>query len=148
LAKLDLALAGDSGEGRVLITTYYNPFDGTGDLREDLVDTALQGSDGDVDCDAIPEDPKNMGLNDVIVCVGEVVGAEIVDVYPLFNNDAPELTHVAEENIHPNDKGHRAIADAVVVFGRRNTTKSPYQNETKLQVVSLWIHHSGNCMVA
>jgi lysophospholipase L1-like esterase len=114
LATLDLALAGEPGEGRILVTTYYNPFDGTGDLREDLVDTALLGSDGDIDCDAVPEDLKNMGLNDVITCVGELVGAEIVDIYPLFNNAAPELTHIAEEDIHPNNKGHQAIADEVI----------------------------------
>lgn len=114
LAKLDLALSGDPGEGRILVTTYYNPFDGTGDPREDLVDTALLGSDEDVDCDAILEDPKNMGLNDVIACVGELVGAEIVDIYPLFNKTAPELTHIAEEDIHPNNKGYQAIADEVI----------------------------------
>jgi hypothetical protein len=42
------------------------------------------------------------------------VGAEIVDIYPLFNNDTPELTHIAEEDIHPNNDGHRDIADAVI----------------------------------
>jgi lysophospholipase L1-like esterase len=114
LAQLDIALAQDPGEGRILVTTYYNPFDGTGDPREAPVDAALLGSDGAVDCAANLRDPVKVGLNDIIVCVGGPVGAEIVDVYPLFNDAAPALTHIAEGDIHPNDDGHQAIADAVI----------------------------------
>jgi lysophospholipase L1-like esterase len=114
LAQLDIALAQDPGEGRVLVTTYYNPFDGTGDPLEDPADTALLGSDGAVDCAANPGDPARVGLNDIIACSGELVGAEIVDIYPLFKDAAPALTHIAEGDVHPNNEGHQAIADAVI----------------------------------
>jgi lysophospholipase L1-like esterase len=114
LAQLDIALAQDPGEGRILVTTYYNPFDGTGDPREAPVDAALLGGDGAVDCAANLRDPVKVGLNDIIVCVGGIMGAEIVDVYPLFNDAAPALTHITEGDIHPNNDGHQAIADAVI----------------------------------
>jgi lysophospholipase L1-like esterase len=114
LSQLGIALAQDPGEGRILVTTYYNPFDGTGDPLEAPVDAALLGSDGAVDCAANKENPVKVGLNDIIVCFGGLVGAEVVDIYPLFNDAAPALTHIAEGDIHPNDDGHRAIAEAVI----------------------------------
>ena len=55
-----------------------------------------------------------MGLNDIITCAGGLMGAEIVDIHPLFNGAAPELTHITEGDIHPNNDGHQAIADAVI----------------------------------
>jgi lysophospholipase L1-like esterase len=114
LAQLDIALVQDPGEGRILVTTYYNPFDGTGDPREGPVEAVLLGSDGAVDCAANLGDPIKVGLNDIITCVGGLMGAEIVDIYPLFNDAAPALTHIAEGDIHPNNGGHQAIADAVI----------------------------------
>jgi lysophospholipase L1-like esterase len=120
LSQLNYALAQDPGEGRVLVTTYYNPFDGTGDPLEAPVDQALLGSDGAVDCAANKENPARMGLNDIIGCFGEPAGAEVVDIYPLFNDDAPALTHIAEGDIHPNDDGHRAIAEAVIAAYQGN----------------------------
>jgi lysophospholipase L1-like esterase len=114
LAQLDIALAQDPGEGRILVTTYYNPFDGTGDPREGPVDAVLLGSDGAVDCGANLGDLIKVGLNDITTCVGGLMGAEIVDIHPLFKDAAPALTHIAEGDIHPNNDGHRAIADAVI----------------------------------
>jgi lysophospholipase L1-like esterase len=116
LAQLNLALAQDPGEGRVLVTTYYNPFDGTDNPLEGPVDAALLGNDGTVnfDCAADPEEPNKLGFNDIIACSGGTLGAEIIDVYPLFNDAAPALTHIAEGDIHPNNDGYRAIADAVI----------------------------------
>jgi acyl-CoA thioesterase I len=114
LAQLDIALAQDLGEGRILVTTYYNPFDGTGDPREVPVDAALLGNDGAVDCAANLRDPVKVGLNDIIVCIGGLMGAEIVEVYPLFKDATPALTHIEENDIHPNNDGYRAIANAVI----------------------------------
>jgi lysophospholipase L1-like esterase len=76
LGQLNLALAQDPGEGRVLVTTYYNPFDGTGNLLEGPVDAALRGSDGavDFDCAADPEEPNKLGFNDIIACTGGALG--------------------------------------------------------------------------
>jgi lysophospholipase L1-like esterase len=126
LAQLDIALAQDPGEGRILVTTYYNPFDGTGDPREAPVDAVLLGRDGAIDCAANLRDPVKVGLNDIIVCVGGLAGAEIVDVYPLFNDAAPALTHIAEGEIHPNNDGHQAIADAVIAaYNDRKSSTEP-----------------------
>jgi lysophospholipase L1-like esterase len=121
LAQLNLALAQDPGEGRVLVTTYYNPFDGTNNPLEGPVDAALLGNDGAVnfDCAADPEEPNKLGFNDVIACSGGILGAEIIDVYSLFNDAAPALTHIAEGNIHPNNEGYQAIADAVIATYKR-----------------------------
>jgi hypothetical protein len=125
LAQLDIALAQDPGEGRILVTTYYNPFDGTGDPWEGPVDAVLLGSDGAVDCGANLGDLIKVGLNDIITCVGGLMGAEIVDIHPLFNDAAPDLTHITEGDIHPNNDGHRAIADAVIVVykGGKSSTE-------------------------
>jgi lysophospholipase L1-like esterase len=123
LAQLDTALAQDPGEGRVLVTTYYNPFDGTGHSLEDPVDAGLLGSDGAVDCVANPGDPTKVGLNDIIACFGGLMGAEVVDIYPLFDGAAPSLTNIAEGDIHPNNDGHQVIADAVIAT--YNDGKSP-----------------------
>jgi lysophospholipase L1-like esterase len=114
LTQLDIALAQDPGEGRILVTTYYNPFDGTGDPREGPVDAVLLGSDGAVDCGANLGDLIKVGLNDIITCVGGLMGAEIVDIHPLFKDAAPALTHITEGDIHPNNDGYQTIADAVI----------------------------------
>ena len=37
-----------------------------------------------------------------------------MDIYPLFNDAAPALTHIAEGDVHPNNEEHQAIADAVI----------------------------------
>ena len=118
LSQLDIALAQDPGQGRVLVTTYYNPFDGTDHPLEAPVDAALLGNDGIIDCAANPGNPPRVGLNDIIVCFGELAGAETVDIYPLFNDAAPTLTHIAEGNIHPNDEGHQTIAKEVIAAYR------------------------------
>ena len=114
LTGLTGALATDPGEGRVLVTTYYNPYDGTGHPFETPVDITLVGVDGTIDCAANAVDPTKVGLNDLIACIGGSFGAETVDVYPLFDGEAPGLTHIGEGDVHPNDAGHRVIADAVV----------------------------------
>ena len=107
------ALAAEEGDETFVVTTYYNPFDGTGSPYEAPVDGALLGLDGVIDCAALTN-PYNAGLNDIIACVGGATGAVTADVHPAFDGDALRLTHIAEADIHPNNRGHRAIADVVI----------------------------------
>lgn len=113
LSSLTIALAEDPANERFLVMTYYNPFDGTGSPFEPAIDAALLGVDGVVDCSALGN-PANAGLNDLIACIGASFGVTVVDVYPLFDNNALALTHIASGDIHPNDAGHHVIADAFV----------------------------------
>ncbi|MBI4202045.1 MAG: hypothetical protein HY532_02865, partial [Chloroflexi bacterium] len=96
------------------VMTYYNPFDGTGHPYEGPVDLTLLGADGTVNCAAAFGNPANMGLNDLITCFGAGYGAQVVDVYPLFDGNALALTHIAKGDIHANNDGYAAIAAAFV----------------------------------
>ena len=115
LTGLVTALAADPGDEQLLVTTYYNPFSGTGSQFEPVVDAALLGADGTVDCAATAVDPRNAGLNDLIVCVGEQFGATTVDIQPIFDGRGSLLTHIDEDDTHPNTLGHRVIAYLVAI---------------------------------
>ena len=102
----------------LLVMTYYNPFSGTGSAYEPAVDLALLGLDGVIDC-AAWGNPYNVGLNDLIACIGWDAGATVVDVYPDFAGRGARgagrgalLTHIEEGDIHPNAAGHAVIAAA------------------------------------
>ena len=114
LTVLSTALASDPGDERVLVTTYYNPFDGTGSPFDAPTDGILLGIDGKIDCAANSADPRNAGINDLITCIGSAFGATAVDIYPLFSDKALALTHIGEGDIHPNDDGYEIIAEAVI----------------------------------
>ncbi len=109
LNNLTTALAKKHGDKNILVMTYYNPFGGTGSPLKPFVDNALLGQDKKIDCSAASE-PANNGLNDIISCIGSSYGAEVVDVYPLIDDQALSLTHIAEGNIHPNNEGYAIIA--------------------------------------
>ena len=116
LGTLRAALADDPGAETILVMTYYNPFGGTGFPVEALADTALLGTDGAINC-ATNRDDGSWGLNDWIACLGmgfsvPGVTVQVVDVYPLFGDNALALTHIAELDIHPNNAGHKLIAEA------------------------------------
>ena len=104
----------DPGSETFLVMTYYNPWDGTGSQYEAIVDMALFGLDGTVDCAAATGNPYNAGMNDIITCVGQQFGAGVVDVYPAFDGRAAELTHIGENNIHPNTRGYEVIAEEFI----------------------------------
>jgi len=113
LDALTTALGDDSDDKRILVMTYYNPFSGTGGVYEAPVDQALLGTDGTIDCDA-NTDPANIGLNDLIACIGESFGVTVVNIYPLFEGKALALTHIAQGDIHPNNAGYAVIANAFI----------------------------------
>jgi hypothetical protein len=114
LGSLSAALAGDPDGGRMYVLTLYNPFGGTGSPYEAAVDRALLGSDLRIDCAALQTDPTTAGLNDVVACISVMVGATVVDSYPVIGDRALELTHIGDPgfNIHPNDAGYALLAKA------------------------------------
>ncbi|MBM3934868.1 MAG: SGNH/GDSL hydrolase family protein [SAR202 cluster bacterium] len=114
LATLQSALAKDPGKETLLVQTVYNPFDGPLAALKPIGDLSLLGFDGTVDCAANQQDPYNVGLNDLIVCIGGAFGATIVDVFPIFDGNALSLTHIAIGDGNPNDAGHAAIANATI----------------------------------
>lgn len=106
------AMEASAPDARLAVMTYFNPFSGTDASLEAAGEIALLGSDGRLDCQA--DDPQARGMNDVIACVGERLGALPVDVQPAFAGLGLELTHIASEDIHANDRGYRVIADLFV----------------------------------
>lgn len=113
LGTLVGAMDGEPGGTTIVVTTYYNPFDGTGTPFESAVEFALLGLDGVIDCTALGN-PNNAGLNDVIACTAGAMGVTVVDLHPLFEGQTFELTHIGVNDVHPTNKGHRIIADAVI----------------------------------
>jgi acyl-CoA thioesterase I len=115
LSQLTLALSRDPGDERLLVMTYFNPFSGTGNLVfERAFDIVLLGSDGRIDCTALPAADDRLGVNDLIACIGVRFGATTVDIQPLFVGRGPNLTHIDDGDIHPNTAGHAAIAHAFI----------------------------------
>lgn len=81
---------------KLFVMGYYNPFSGTGVAFDDAGDEAI------------------MRVNDVIeqTATAPGVDAVLVDVAPVFLERGPQLSHINRLDIHPNDAGYRAIADA------------------------------------
>jgi len=104
------ALAADAPDATLAVMTYFNPFSGTDASYQAAAELALLGTDGRVECDAA--DARARGMNDIIVCIGEQLGAVAVDIQPLFAGLGLELTHIASDDIHANDRGYEVIAQA------------------------------------
>ena len=114
LSDLQAALDSDPGDEQLLVTTYYNPYKGTGSPFELVADGTLFGVDGTIDCAANSADFAKGGLNDMITCFAAAAGATVVDLYPVITGKALTHTHIADGDIHPNDDGYRLIADALI----------------------------------
>ena len=104
LDALGAALARDPGSERLQVMTYYNPLSGAGTPLEAAYDAGLLGADGRIDCARTGAD---LGLDDVIACVGADRGAQVVDPYPTAKAVGPAFT---SDGIHPSEAGHAAIA--------------------------------------
>lgn len=74
----------------------YNPYSGTGDPREVLASVAVQQVNGVINATAA--DPE--------------YGAQLVPIFELFLGRGTQW--IASDQIHPNDEGHRVIAEALV----------------------------------
>ncbi len=114
LGELTAALAADAVPGNevVYVQTAYNPFEGS--PLEDLGAFGLLGFEQE-----LPSGCGDVGLNDSIVCIGgDLLGATVVDDYPLVTGHIPVLTEMIEEgDANPNDLGHALLADALILGG-------------------------------
>jgi lysophospholipase L1-like esterase len=110
IGELTQMLDAHAPDATLAVMTYFNPFSGTDASHAAAGQLALLGSDQRLDCDAV--DPQARGMNDIIACVGEELGAISVDVEPAFVGLGLELTHIASDDIHANDDGYEVIADA------------------------------------
>ena len=123
MGALATALAQDPGAEKIFVLTVYNAFGGLGEPYEEPVDAALLGADSAVDCAAAAANPFNAGLDDLITCTslgveaafaGLGIDVVMVDGYAIIDDNALALTHIGDPgfNIHPNDLGYAAIAEA------------------------------------
>ncbi|MDO8615507.1 MAG: GDSL-type esterase/lipase family protein [Dehalococcoidia bacterium] len=81
---------------RIYVIDLYNPFSGTGDLRESLADVGVQQVNGVVR--AATSDPD--------------LGSQLVSVYSLFQGRGRQW--VAADGLHPNDSGHAVIGEVLL----------------------------------
>ena len=90
---------------RILVLDYFNPYSGSGKPLDEVGDAALPALN-----DAIDTAAGSPGVD-----------AEVVHLLDSFRGRAPELTHVMdpEEDFHPNDAGHRLIADLLIAAYER-----------------------------
>lgn len=88
----------------IFLMTLYNPFSGGSTVLDEFGVLALEGREGTV----FPE-----GLNDIIRSeAASHPGVVLVEWYPLFIGKQRE--YISQDFIHPNDTGHRVMADAVL----------------------------------
>lgn len=79
----------------ILILTLYNPYSGTGTPLDLLGDVFL------------PE------INKLYFRVAPQWDVRVVDIFPVFQGQGPELTNILRGDIHPNDEGYQRIAEAL-----------------------------------
>jgi lysophospholipase L1-like esterase len=104
VGALATALANDPGDETFQVMQYYNPANGTGSTTEERYNLGLLGSDARVDCAGTG---AQLGLNDLIACIGRDHGAVAVDTYPTFKAHGQA---VMADSLHPNEVGHAYIA--------------------------------------
>lgn len=80
----------------IVVIDLYNPFSGTGDIRELIADVGVQRINGVIAATAA--DPK--------------VGAELATVFQFFQGRGGQW--ISNDGIHPNDNGHAVIAEVVL----------------------------------
>ena len=113
LSELKAALDADPGQERFVAMAYYNPASGLGGSApgtgESWYDAQLLGSDLAISCQT--STGPAVGLNDVIFQEAGRYGAGVANAYPAFKRGGQGLM---ADQLHPNDAGHAAIADAFV----------------------------------
>jgi lysophospholipase L1-like esterase len=114
LGRLRGAMDAQPGEKTLFVIAPYNAFSGTDSVYEAPTDRALLGADLTTDFAAIALDLANVGLNDLITCIGASAGAVVVDAYEPFRGRAIELTNIGFGDHHPNNAGHAIMGDALI----------------------------------
>jgi lysophospholipase L1-like esterase len=100
LTRLEVAAPGVP----VFLMTLYNPFSGGPKTLDEIGALSLEGEAGT---------PFAEGLNDIIRQVGaEHSSVVMVEWYELFLGKQRE--YISQDLIHPNNVGHRVLADAVL----------------------------------
>jgi lysophospholipase L1-like esterase len=87
----------------IFLATLYNPFSGGSQNLDGIGALALEGQ---------ADTPFPTGLNDAIRTVGAEKGVHVVEWYEPFLGKVNE--YISSDLIHPNDTGHRVMADAVL----------------------------------
>ena len=105
--ELQAALREEPGRARLLVMGLFAPFPDAGPIAGRSVRYLLQGLDGRVDCRGHGPD---VGMNDMIACIGRRHGATYVDTFAAFRRDPHAL--ISKDGLHPSDRGHAAIARA------------------------------------
>src|SRR2546425_2665486 len=92
-------------EAVVVVVDLYNPFSGTGDLREPIAELGVGQANGVIGA---------------VVAKAELQARE-ASVFQLFSGRGGQW--IAPDGIHPNDNGHAVIAEAVIaaIAGREPT---------------------------
>lgn len=80
----------------IYVLNLYNPFSGTGDVREGLADLGVQQLNGVVGA----------------VVADESLGARLGDVFQLFRGRGNQW--IAGDGLHPNEQGHQVLAEVLL----------------------------------
>jgi acyl-CoA thioesterase I len=83
-------------EAIIVVVDLYNPFSGTGDLREPIADLGVGQANGVIGA----------------VVANTELQAKAASVFQLFSGRGGQW--IAPDGIHPNDNGHAVIAEAVI----------------------------------
>jgi lysophospholipase L1-like esterase len=109
LSQIRAALDADPGPEDLITLAYYNTFSGTGTDQEWAMNTVLFGKSMAWSC---TDTGDELGLNDAIAQVAGRYGAEIANTYAAFEQAGQ--SYIDQSTLHPNDAGHRALANAVI----------------------------------
>ncbi len=107
LAQLKSALDADPGAEPFTVMAYYNPSTGLGGAAGSSTDQRLFGANLVVGCS---DSGVDVGLNDVVYQEADKLGLPVANPYPAFKQAG--RAYIASDNLHPNDAGHAAIAQA------------------------------------
>lgn len=103
--SLDTLLAVESGT-RFVVVGYYNP------LGSVLPDTAQYATQ----------------LNQALHDAADERGLDFVEIASLFRDKEASLTRILSGDVHPNDDGHREIAQAIAAFLGHDSTAGGAQH--------------------
>jgi lysophospholipase L1-like esterase len=87
----------------IFLATLYNPFSGGSENLDGIGALALEGQ---------ADTPFPTGLNDAVRAVAQEKGVNVVEWYAPFLGKVNE--YISQDLIHPNDIGHRVMADVVL----------------------------------